>query len=199
MSIKKNNGQFKKGNNLWLGRHHSLKSKLKMSKTKKGKRRPGNPINWKMSEETKNKLSLINKGKKQTESARLKMSLSRKGKKFSEEHRRKISEALKGKINYNWNGGITSKNKIIRDGIESRLWREAVFARDNWTCQKTMIKGGKLVAHHIQNFAQYPELRFAIDNGITLSDKAHREFHKIYGFRDNTKKQLIEFLEYGRQ
>jgi len=75
-----------------------------------------------------------------------------------------------------------------------KLWKDSVFARDGYTDQKTGIKGGKLVAHHIQNFAQYPELRLAIDNGITLSIKSHREFHKIYGRKNNTKEQLEEFL-----
>lgn len=31
-------------------------------------------------------------------------------------------------------------------------------------------------------------------NGITLSKKAHKEFHHIYGTKNNTKEQLIEFL-----
>ena len=91
-------------------------------------------------------------------------------------------------------GGITSKSKKIRKNIEFRLWREAVFARDNWTCQKYGIKGGKLHPHHIKNFAEYSELRFAIDNGITLSEKAHREFHKLCGYKNNTIEQLDTFL-----
>jgi len=51
-----------------------------------------------------------------------------------------------------------------------------------------------LRAHHINNFAEFSELRFAIDNGITLSEKAHIEFHKKYGFKNNTKEQLYEFI-----
>jgi len=65
---------------------------------------------------------------------------------------------------------------------------------NGYTCQKIGIKGGHLVAHHIQNFAQFPELRFAIDNGITLSKQAHNEFHKRYGRKNNNREQLDEFL-----
>ena len=32
------------------------------------------------------------------------------------------------------------------------------------------------------------------DNGITLSKKAHKEFHAKYGKTNNTKEQLQEFL-----
>jgi len=133
-------------------------------------------------------------GRIYSKEARKKMSDALKGHKHSEETRRKISEACKGERSSQWKGGISTENNKIRGSIESRLWREAVFARDNYTCQKTGIKGGKLNSHHINNFANYPELRFAIDNGVTLSEKAHNEFHKIYGRRNTTKDQLIEFL-----
>ena len=112
----------------------------------------------------------------------------------SERVKKKIGKAQIGENNHNWKGGISPVNKLIRHSIEFRLWREATFARDNWTCQKYKIKGCKLHPHHIKNFSQYPELRFAIDNGITLSEKAHKEFHKKYGKKNNTKEQLEEFL-----
>jgi len=115
--------------------------------------------------------------------------------KHSEETRRKIGEIEKGENNSSWKGGITPDNQRIRNNIEARLWREAVFARDNFTCQKYGTKGGELRAHHILNFAQYPELRTSIENGITLSEKAHKEFHRIYSNRNNTREQLEEFLK----
>lgn len=98
------------------------------------------------------------------------------------------------KNHYNWKGGITPKNKKIRHSLKSVTWRKNVFNRDDYIDQKTGIKGGKLVVHHILNFAQYPELRFELSNGITLSDKSHKEFHRIYGIKNNTKEQLLEFL-----
>ena len=153
------------------------------------------------------------KGRKHTERARRKISEKQKGhipwnkgKSFEAikgdknpskriEVRKKLSEMFKGSKSANWKGGLTSKNLEIRHSIEFRLWREAVFARDNWTCQKCKEKGGKLHPHHIQNFAQYPELRFAIDNGITLCKDCHREFHKKYGRKNNTKEQIKIFLK----
>ena len=96
------------------------------------------------------------------------------GKHPSVEMRRKMSEARKGEKCYNWKGGVTLKDKGIRKQIEYRLWREAVFARDNWTCQECGRRGGTLHPHHIKSYTQYPELRFAIDNGQTLCLKCHK-------------------------
>lgn len=101
---------------------------------------------------------------------------------------------MKGDKNPNWKGGVTPKHNSIRASVEGKIWINAVFARDGYVCQKTGVKGGRLTAHHIKNFAQYPELRFAIDNGITLSVDAHNQFHKIYGKKNNSREQLIEFL-----
>lgn len=98
------------------------------------------------------------------------------------ETKRKISLGhLKEKSHW-WKGGISTINRRIRASSNFRLWREAVFLRDNWICQKCKIKSsnGKLVylhPHHIKSFAQFPELRFAIDNGITLCNKCHKKEH----------------------
>lgn len=134
------------------------------------------------------------KGMKFTEKHKQNISNSHKGSKQSIETRIKKSESLKGNKSPNWKGGINPIDDTIRKSVEYGLWREAVFKRDNFVCQKTGISGGELVAHHIMNFAQHDELRFAIDNGITLSKIAHQDFHKIYGIKNNTKEQLIEFL-----
>jgi hypothetical protein len=168
-------GLTKLGNKNMLGKHHTLESKNKMSSTKKG-------MIW--SEEVCKQRSLfrIGKvsfmlGKKQTESTRLKM-----------------SEQKKGNKHWNWQGGKTSKKREIRNSFEYKLWRESVFKRDNFTCQNCTQNGGKLCSHHINNFAEFPELRFAIDNGITLCENCHKKFHLEYSWKHNTREQLLKFL-----
>ena len=137
---------------------------------------------WKLSEETKERMRKAAKERLKRKEVRIKLSKSHQGEKC-----------------YRWKGGVTRENKKIRQNIEFRLWREAVFARDNWTCQKCGARSGNgkevyLHPHHLQNFAAYPELRFAIDNGITLCRDCHKKFHKKYGFTKNTKEQIWEFL-----
>ncbi len=79
--------------------------------------------------------------------------------------------------------------------IEYILWRKACMERDNFTCKKYWIHWWKLEVHHVNNYKDFPELRTSISNWITLSKQAHKEFHKKYWKRNNTKKQIEEFLE----
>lgn len=124
------------------------------------------------------------------------------GYKVSQETRKKISDSTRGEKATAWKGGkpkcyecggllsyrigkrcmkcikknaISPVNMIIRKSVEYKLWREAVFKRDNYTCiWGGKEHGNKLNADHIKSFAHFPELRFAIDNGRTLCENCHR-------------------------
>ena len=105
-------------------------------------------------------------------------------------------ENLRGKNHWNWQGGITPINQKIRGSLEYKIWEDGVKSINKWNCQKCGdARISKLVAHHIQSFAQYPELRFALDNGIAFCRDCHKEFHKIYGRKDNVREQVEEFLQ----
>lgn len=133
----------------------------------------------------------VKKGKKNTKQHNINISkgkkgipnLKAKGVPRADETKKKISEKHKGKstgrgeFSRNWQGGKTAEYRL-RNAIEHRLWRESVFARDNWTCQKCYKRGVLLNAHHIKKFSKYPELRTSLENGITLCQECHKEEHK---------------------
>lgn len=182
--------QFKKGHRL------SPESLEKMRKSKIGK--PSLNKGRKMSDEARKKMSLSrmgkspwNKGKLMTEETKKKVSIARKGHVNSMESIIKRAEKMRGEKHWNWKGGITHTNHILRNRIEVKLWRESVFKRDNYTCIWCHEKGGKLNADHIKPWALFPELRLAIDNGRTLCVKCHRTTD-TYGNRKIYKNNYIK-------
>lgn len=118
------------------------------------------------------------------------------GKKASLSTRKSISEGQKkriveGRHNF-YIDGRTPKNKLIRHSVEYKVWRESVFKRDNWTCQKCGIRSGQakrviLHADHIKPFAYFPELRFEITNGRTLCRSCHAKTDTYKGKAINHK------------
>lgn len=105
------------------------------------------------------------------------------------------NKGMFGENNSNWKGGITSEYDKARTSLEYNLWRESVYLRDNYTCQKCNDDtGGNLNAHHIKNFSSCEELRTSIKNGTTFCKDCHIIFHKKYGYSNNTKEQLEDFL-----
>lgn len=87
------------------------------------------------------------------------------------------SRLLFGDKTSGWKGGITSVNMIIRKSRKHREWAMMVKERDNYTCQHCGRIGYKLHSHHKKPFSIFPELRFEIDNGLTLCKKCHDKEH----------------------
>lgn len=126
-----------------------------------GKKFPNRKKPIPMSDETKRKIGLASKGNKHN-----------LGRKQSQEEKDKRVVSIKK--TYDKKGRKTEINQLIRTSLEYKLWRTAVFERDNYTCIWCGQHGGNLQADHIKPFAFYPELRFAIDNGRTLCVTCHR-------------------------
>lgn len=160
--------EAQKGRNTWSkGRKISEETKKKIGIAVKGRV---------LSQEHKAKIRESHMGFISTLETRMKMSKNRKGVKKSprsEEHRKNISESKKGEKSNWWKGGLTPLNKAIRKSFEYKLWRIAVFERDNYTCLWCKQRGGEIQADHIKPFSQFPELRFDINNGRTLCRPCH--------------------------
>lgn len=56
-------------------------------------------------------------------------------------------------------------------------WSRKVLSRDEATCQECGAKDVELHAHHIKPFETYPELRWDVDNGLTLCFRCHWAVH----------------------
>lgn len=89
-----------------------------------------------------------------------------------------VTWGIAGEDHWAWKGGVSGVNALIRQTPEYKLWRRAVFIRDNYTCCGCGRHGGDLEAHHITHFAVCEKLRFDVDNGLTLCVNCHQEMHK---------------------
>lgn len=159
-----NKGQFVKGHKV------SPEIKEKISRTQKGNKKKPH------SDETKKKIGEANK-------------TAQKGKKLSQKTKDKIR--VVAKIKYE-NGGKEQMQKGLKEYWDKRgrklykryihftnttrykKWRMEVFLRDNFTCQNCWKRGCYLEAHHIKSWAEYPKLRYIVDNGVTLCKDCHK-------------------------
>ena len=107
-----------------------------------------------------------------------------KGKPKSYESRKKRSESQLGEKGHNWQGGKKSESMFIRNSFDMNEWRKLVFERDDYICQFCGVRGGKLNAHHILSFKDYPEYRFNVDNGITHCKECHNVISSILNSGD---------------
>ena len=53
-------------------------------------------------------------------------------------------------------------------------WRAAVLARDGYRCRLCGTTESRLEAHHIEPYYSAPELRYDVENGITVCHACHR-------------------------
>lgn len=96
------------------------------------------------------------------------------------------AKLVSGEKHWNWKGGISPR---VLNTTEVREWRKAVFERDNYICQHCGYKEGRILeAHHIKSWKDYPDLRFEVDNGLTLCNPCHKKTDN-FGRKGSSNKQ----------
>jgi len=58
-----------------------------------------------------------------------------------------------GEKHHNWKGGKSEISQLIRGISEYKKWRDSVFKKDKYTCQRCGKVGGHIEAHHIKRFS----------------------------------------------
>jgi hypothetical protein len=126
------------------------------------------------------------------------------GKITSEETKRKIGEKAsqrpgslagkKGDQHPRYKGGLARdlKNPSNAD----YAWKTAVRKRCHYTCVITLEKqkkGQRYACHHLNSFDVNKDQRYLPENGVFLTRKIHSNFHKYYGFGNNTEQEFTEF------
>ena len=99
-----------------------------------------------------------------------------------------------------YNKNITDEERIDRRKLKENVqWRNEVLERDNYTCNICGTYGGKLNAHHLNGYHWDKDNRLNIDNGVTLCNKCHLDFHSKYGSKNNTEEQYLEYANLNRR
>lgn len=106
-------------------------------------------------------------------------------------------EQFRGKNNPRWNSSKTSEERQDdRKYPQYDIWRKGVYSRDNYFCQLCgSKKSGILIAHHINSYLRFPELRTELSNGVTLCNSCHKEFHSTYGNKNFSAEDFKEFMQ----
>lgn len=87
-----------------------------------------------------------------------------------------IPPHVKGEMHYRW---IEDRKRLKDDHRERggqlmREWSKMVKSRDKWKCRLSNNNCcGKIESHHILGWKAFPELRYDINNGITLCHYHH--------------------------
>lgn len=130
-------------------------------------------------------------------------------------------EKRKGENNPSWNGGISSLQNYLRKSINP--WKRDSFINSNFTCDISGMNKNLIIHHkygfnlivketlqqtnlplyrNINKYSQDElsllsktclELHYKHGLGVCLNDKIHKNFHKLYGNKNNTPEQYEEF------
>lgn len=121
-----------------------------------------------LSQQTRDKIRASNVGKKHKFTGRP----SRKG---VSTWNKGLEGYMAGEKNGRWIADRSLLKKTSRQsGSAYTFWRNQVYSRDVYKC-KILNKDckGEIEAHHILRWHDYPELRYEVNNGITLCHKHH--------------------------
>jgi YHS domain-containing protein len=85
-------------------------------------------------------------------------------------------------------------NRYLRYTYEGTEFIKNVYKKDNWKCV-ICGKSKDLNAHHLNSFTRFKELRYDVNNGVTLCKPCHKEFHSSFGRKTFTEENFYNFIK----
>jgi hypothetical protein len=176
--MRKEASERAKGNIYAKGRICTPETREKIRQSNLGQKRPFKPRPKALGRK------VWNKGVPMREETKKKQSLLRKGTKAPWMLGNTFGKASKGhyppRNGENSPHWIEDRTKIVGrhnrsfHDSEMKQWRMNVYKRDNFKCKISNDDcNGKIEAHHILTWKDHPELRYEINNGITLCHFHH--------------------------
>lgn len=116
------------------------------------------------------------------------------------EYKLKSSMVKRGPKNPMWDSSIDDETRDkfkchSRQYIGYKQFRVSVYERDNYTCRVCKESpSGNLVVHHLNSFTDFPHLRMDINNGITLCNSCHKDYHSKFGMKGATEDKFKEYI-----
>lgn len=172
------------GNKYSLGIKRTLQQRKSLSLASMGKPATIGMTGKHLSEESKLKISIANKGKlagkkhhnyKYGHPKCLKCQVTLKS--YTSKRCMKCFHLFNhGENHPSYRGGKTSKYNLVKSSKRYKQWRLEIFRRDGFRCVLCGDdKSGNLEADHVKPRFLYPELTFVINNGRTLCKSCHKK------------------------
>lgn len=111
---------------------------------------------------------------------------------FSQETLNKMAQSATAR------GPRGGKDRRWRENASYRNWKKNVSFRFGDKCsislQLCSAEEKPLVVHHLISAHNCPQLVFEPLNGIVITAELHQDFHKKFGYRNNTVEQFQQYL-----
>lgn len=106
-----------------------------------------------------------------------------------------VYASTSGENSPHWDPNRDPENRLLlRQLPEARAWSRKIIAVQQGRCAISGQRSSSLTVHHLWNWAQFPQYRFDVKNGIAIERSLHDRFHNIYGRGYNSPAQFVEYL-----
>lgn len=114
-------------------------------------------------------------------------------KRYGQTHHYKSEDFKKEYLYGEKNPAYSNSEFKYSNNSELKKWRKRI--KDIYNNECFVCNGIEcLEAHHIYSIKNNTDFIYELDNGVLLCRKCHKDFHKQYGYGDNTFLQFVNYV-----